>query len=400
MLHLRAFPVNRPDARTRRKIVWGRMSRALGALLVCVCVASPAAAQVRVTAAWDPNLDALTIGYRVFIGLTPGTTAAQIDVGMQTSVPLDLPAGQTYFVSVRAYTITGTLGPPSAEVAVDLTAAPGAPSDFRASVNGSQATLAWGPPQGGGVPTAYLLSVGRSPGAADIVNGYPVGTGYSASGDLPQGRYYARLQASNPIGRGPYSPEISFEVSSSSGPLRPDGLSASWQGTVAVLSWSPPQGASGGNLPTSYLIEAGRASGASDLASFNVGNVTSYATDVPLGTYYVRVRGVNGLGVSSPSNEIVLQGRRDGPDPPTGLSSSGTGSSVTLRWRRPTTGTPPTGYVVEAGSAPGLSNLAVLTIGDQTIFATTAPPGTYYIRVRSVNALGTSGPSNEIVVRR
>jgi len=56
--------------------------------------------------------------------------------------------------------------------------------------------------------------------------------------------------------------------------------------------------------------------------------------------------------------------------------------------------------VVEAGSAPGLSNLAVLTIGDQTIFATTAPPGTYYIRVRSVNALGTSGPSNEIVVRR
>jgi hypothetical protein len=31
-------------------------------------------------------------------------------------------------------------------------------------------------------------------------------------------------------------------------------------------------------------------------------------------------------------------------------------------------------------------------------FTIAAPPGRYYVRVRAVNALGTSGPSEEIVV--
>jgi hypothetical protein len=59
-----------------------------------------------------------------------------------------------------------------------------------------------------------------------------------------------------------------------------------------------------------------------------------------------------------------------------------------------------TGYVVEAGSAPGLSDLARLHVGRVTRFTTTAPPGVYYVRVRAIYASGTSLPSNEIVVRR
>ncbi|MDH4066070.1 MAG: fibronectin type III domain-containing protein, partial [Acidobacteriota bacterium] len=173
-----------------------------------------------------------------------------------------------------------------------------------------------------------------------------------------------------------------------------------WQGTVATLSWSPPSSVvAAPDLPTSYIIEAGRASGAIDVASFNVGNVTSYATDVLPGTYFVRVRGANAFGVSDPSNEIVLQGP-GAPGRPLSLSASGTGSAVNLRWNAPTSGGSPTGYTIEAGSAPGLSDLAVLTTGNQTTLATTAPPGTYYVRVRAVNARGASDPSNEIVVRR
>lgn len=351
------------------------------------------------TAAWDPNADGLTAGYRVYVGLAPGSYSAEFDVGLQTSAPLHLPLGQVYYVAVRAYTATGLFGPSSGEVSIDLTAAPGAPTDFRASVNGAQATLEWGPPQSGGVASQYVLTVGSAPGGADIVSGYPVGSGYSVSGDLPRGRYYARLQASNVLGIGPYSPEISFQINSGSGPVSPIGLSASWQGTVAILSWSVPSGATGGDVPTAFVLEAGRASGASDLAVINVGNVLSYAADVPLGTYFVRVRGANALGVSGPSNEIVVQGR-GGPGRPGGLWASGSGADVILRWNVPTSGAPPTGYIIEAGSAPGLSNLAVLPVGNVTTFATTAPPGTYYVRVRAVNPRGTGDASNEIVVRR
>ena len=385
--------------RTQSRTVWARTSHVVAALVLVVCAAATASAQVRVGVAWDPNADGLTAGYRVMVGTIPGVYVAQSDVGMQTSLALDLPLGQVYYVAVCAYTVTGLLGPSSGEVAIDLADPPAAPTDFRASVNGSQATLAWGPPPGASLPTQYLLTVGRAPGAADVVSRYPLGLVSSVSGGLPQGHYYARIQASNILGPGQYSPEISFQINSSYGPASPVGLSATWQGTVAILSWSAPPGAVGGDAPSTYLLEAGRASGSSDVAAFNVGNLTSYATDVPLGTYYVRVRGVNALGVSGPSNEIVVQGR-GGPGRPTGLSSSGSGSVVTLRWNAPGTGAPPTGYVIEAGSAPGLSDLIVVPVGNQTTVATTAPPGTYYVRVRAANARGTGDPSTEIVVRR
>jgi hypothetical protein len=56
--------------------------------------------------------------------------------------------------------------------------------------------------------------------------------------------------------------------------------------------------------------------------------------------------------------------------------------------------------LLEAGSAPGLTDVASLQIGPVTSFSTTAPPGVYYVRVRSVNARGAGQPSNEIIVRR
>ena len=79
---------------------------------------------------------------------------------------------------------------------------------------------------------------------------------------------------------------------------------------------------------------------------------------------------------------------------------AGAGSDVNLLWFAPPTGPRPTGYVIEAGSAPGLADLASLQVGPVTSFSTTAPPGIYYVRVRAVNARGASQPSNEIIVRR
>jgi len=391
-----------PTTRSNRhKAVWGRHLRRLAAgvlsALLIPAIASPALAQVGVTAEWDANTDPYTVGYRVAIGTAPGAYVAEVEAGPQTSLALSLPPGAVYYVIVRAYNAAGEFGPPSNEATIDLrtTPTPGAPTNFRASVSGSRATLMWNSP-GGGV-TQYLLYAGSAPGAVDIANGLPVGNVLTVSGDLPPGVYYARVRAANAFGAGPFSPEISFRVGAGSQPLAPANLSASWQGTVVTLSWAAPIGAPA-DLPTSYVVEAGSTRGASNIASFSVGSATSVSVDVPPGNYYVRVRGVNGGGVSNPSNEILLQGR-GAPARPTSLLASGSGSVVNLQWVAPP-GDTHTGFVIEAGSAPGLANLAVLPVGNTTSFSTTAPPGRYYVRVRAVNTRGASEPSNEIVVRR
>ncbi len=55
-------------------------------------------------------------------------------------------------------------------------------------------------------------------------------------------------------------------------------------------------------------------------------------------------------------------------------------------------------YVLEVGSAPGLSNLLVLPLGATTSLSAVAPPGRYYARIRARNQCGLGPASNEIVV--
>jgi hypothetical protein len=56
-------------------------------------------------------------------------------------------------------------------------------------------------------------------------------------------------------------------------------------------------------------------------------------------------------------------------------------------------------FQIEAGIAPGAANLAAITVDGATrSFAVQAPPGTYFVRIRSVNACGVSPPSSEVVV--
>jgi hypothetical protein len=77
-----------------------------------------------------------------------------------------------------------------------------------------------------------------------------------------------------------------------------------------------------------------------------------------------------------------------------------TGATVQLDWDRVID--PVISHQIEAGSAPGLANLAVFNTGSaaNTLTVGNVPPGEYYVRVRAVGPDNQPGPaSNEIVVR-
>ena len=133
------------------------------------------------------------------------------------------------------------------------------------------------------------------------------------------------------------------------------------------------------------------------LASIPLGDVTTFASSAPTGTYYVRLRATNAAGQSLPTPVMRLDvGCVLPPAIPTGLRASVAGGSVTLNWD-PASGNVGR-YILEAGSGPGLSNLATAVLPPATLFSAAAPSGTYFIRVRAGNACGTSAPSGEIFV--
>jgi hypothetical protein len=54
--------------------------------------------------------------------------------------------------------------------------------------------------------------------------------------------------------------------------------------------------------------------------------------------------------------------------------------------------------VVDAGLAPGRTDVTFSLGAASPVTIANAPPGTYYLRVRGTNAFGVSRPSNEVVV--
>ena len=185
-------------------------------------------------------------------------------------------------------------------------------------------------------------------------------------------------------------------------PGPPTGLAASVAGSTLTLAWAAPAAAS---PPTTYVIEGGAATGSLNLVNFSTGTTaTSFAAaGVPGGTYFVRVRAANSVGSGGPSNEVAFTVAGNPtctgpPGAPGGLASSMAGSTVMLSWTISTG--PVTSFIVEAGSASGLSNLASFDTGSSspTLTTTGVRPGSYFVRTRAKNTCGLSAVSNEVVI--
>jgi predicted phage tail protein len=149
------------------------------------------------------------------------------------------------------------------------------------------------------------------------------------------------------------------------------------------------------------VVEAGSASGSANIASLNVTGATFSFNPVPNGFYFLRVRSRNAAGVSAVSTEVMINvGNVPAPSGPPAITSVTVSSgTVTINWSAPTQGTV-TSYLIEAGSATGLADLATVNTGSTALTQSFSgvPPGTYYVRIRGVNAQGVSIVSNERVI--
>jgi titin len=367
-----------------------RGSAILGAI-ACILVLAGTASARPVMAMWDPNNDLHTAGYRLYYGTSSGSFEVEIDVGNVTNYPVDLRPGRTYYFRLRAYNASGQLGPPSEEASISL---PNqrpvlhTPGDIIVPSGPVAGQLTASDPDGDpltfaiqGLPASVVLD--QSTGVVSGAIGAGVYTvTISATDGTEQAQHTFRLTVVGPACAG--------------APSRPTLQPATVSGSMVTLAWS----AAGGAAPSSFVILAGSAAGQSKLARFDTGSTSAaLTTPAPDGVYFVRVVARNACGDSPASNEITVTVGTGPPGAPRNLAFTRSGVNVTLTWSAPLGAAAPTGYVVEAGSASGLSNLGVIPTGStSTTLSGAAPPGTYYVRVKALNAAGAGPASNQVVI--
>jgi predicted phage tail protein len=179
-------------------------------------------------------------------------------------------------------------------------------------------------------------------------------------------------------------------------PESPIDLAASLAGGAVTLTW----GASSSSVVSGYRIEAGLQPGERSFAATVGPDSQTFNASAPGGVFYIRVVTLSACGESAASNEVII-GVGDALMPPgapgTPAATIGPGA-VTVQWTAPTVGGSVTGYLLEAGSGPGLNDLGNIALSSTIVNFANVPPGTYYVRVRAVNGAGAGPPSDEVVI--
>jgi hypothetical protein len=127
-------------------------------------------------------------------------------------------------------------------------------------------------------------------------------------------------------------------------------------------------------------------------ATYNVCWSQLIALDAETGHVRRTVSTTDALGFGACGAGLV---RVTEPSPPTAGTVDIAGHQVTLTWE-PSLGA--THYELEVGTAPGLANLATLTVTEPRFVVQAVPSGAYYLRVRAINTIGKSSASREIQV--
>lgn len=189
-------------------------------------------------------------------------------------------------------------------------------------------------------------------------------------------------------------------VPAQAAPPTPTLRSLTATGRVVNFTWDRAA-----DLRTTYRADAGSAPGLSDLAQgvALMGFEGGWVTDVPPGTYFVRIRAELLGELSGTSNEMQVTVEGCPTPVPTTLSATTAGQTAVVQW---TFGQNPVGCYatalrLEAGTAPGLANLLSMDVPDpyvtQRMFDS-VPFGTYYVRAHAFHPGFGWVPTNEVAL--
>lgn len=359
------------------------------AVLFFISMLATPAASATLTLSWDPPSDTATVGYVIWYGTGSQSYTQRIDVGANTSFSVtSLSNGSRYYFAVQAYDAAGQVSSMSTEVSGATPSLIGAPAPSTPSPSSGAPVPSTPTPSSGTPALPIIQSPGGAPAPPSLT--FVPGTTVPPSLAPAPGTIATPLQPVSDV-----APEAAADPLA---PTAPTNLAATLRdGRLIDLRWtSPPQ-----NAATSYRIEVGTAPGRSDVSSFTTGATSSFTlSDLSPWTYYFRVRGVNDAGAGEASNEVAvaLQAASGGADAPQNLQAVVNGNFFQLTWQAPPDVAGVSGYVLEAGSTSGHSNLAVLGIADTSFSSPVVPNGRYYLRVRAVRAGAAGSASNEVTV--
>lgn len=346
-----------------------------------------------VTITWQPGAGAAPTGYQLEAAATPsGAAIASVPVASTGLTAPSVPDG-TYYLRVRAVNAAG-VSAPSAEVSVTVGvpacgAVPAAPVNLTQVVSGGVVTLTWTHGSGGCPPAHYVLSAGSQSGLADLAS-VNLGAITAFSTPAPPGTYFLRVAAANAWGTSAASNEVVVTIGPSCVvPGAPEAFVATATGTLASFQWQPPLT---GGVPSNYLLEAGTTPSGAELTVVPL-NGLSFAAQAPPGSYYLRVRAQNACGTGpASSTQLLTVGGCSAPGTPGTPTVTVAGTTASLAWPVVSGATQ---YQVEVGTAAGASNVGVQTVTSTSAQLTALAPGTYFTRVRALNACGPGATSGE-----
>ena len=355
----------------------------------------------KIALAWPaPALDggsAIT-GWKICRGTSPGGETLYDTIGIAT-LPYndtDVAWGVTYYYKISAVNAVGD-SPLSVEDSATPTAtAPGLPGDLLAAPGNAQVTLTWSAAADhGSAVTNYKVYRGLTSG--DETLHVTLGNVLTCTDtSLANGQtYFYRISASNSVGEGAQSNELS--VTPMTVPLAPTIDSATPGDTQVVLTWSAPIDDGGASI-IGYKVYRGTAPGGEELL-VTTGNVLIY-TDISLAngqTYYYKISAVNSAGEGGQSNELSAEPTGP-PTAPQDLQAIPGDFFINLTWQAPSAdgGSAIADYLVYRGTTSG-AEMFLASAGLNLWFNDTGLTNgqTYYYMVRAENAQGIGPNSTE-----